>query len=102
MNSLRISKRVIKKPSYLDQFHLDGNKDVKSPIKEAKITEKRDSAVFEKKKRTISVLQDNEIKAKETKVNQKKRRSSDCTESPESVHIQQNTYRKISKRIIKM
>ena len=39
MKSLRISKRIIKKPSYLEQFHLEGNKDSKQVNKETKNTE---------------------------------------------------------------
>ena len=101
MKSLRISKRIIKPPSYLDQFHLDGNKEAKSSIRETKNIEKKDSSAFEKKSK-ISLHQENQDKNKESKIAQKKRMSSDYSESIKSHENKNECYWKISKRIIKM
>lgn len=101
MKSLRISKRIIKKPSYLEQFHLEGNKDSKQVNKETKNTEKKEPTSFERKKRTVSITQNNEVQPK-SKTIQRKRKSSEISESAMSSQNKQDSYVKISKRIIKM
>lgn len=103
MKSLRISKRVIKTPSYLEQFHLEGNKETKQTSKEHKITEKKEPTSYDRKKRAISVAQESEMKTKDRdKDIQRKRKSSENSASAESIQNPHEYYVKISKRIMKM